>query len=72
MGLWQADFRDGDWLLFGSETAGLPAAVTAARTDRLVRIPQAPGERCLNLSTAAGIGLFEALRQINATRFTAV
>ncbi len=29
-----------------------------------VRIPQAEGERCLNLATAAGIGLFEALRRV--------
>jgi tRNA (cytidine/uridine-2'-O-)-methyltransferase len=76
---WDADFQDGDMLVFGSETAGLPSAVTdacgghacgdqacgdQACGDRVVRIPQVPGERCLNLSTAAGIGLFEALRQI--------
>jgi tRNA(Leu) C34 or U34 (ribose-2'-O)-methylase TrmL len=32
-----------------------------------LRIPQAPGERCLNLATAAGIALYEALRQIGRT-----
>ena len=64
VGLWDAAFADGDWLLLGSETAGLSQSMLAAHRDRAVRIPQAPNERCLNLSTAAGIVLFEALRQI--------
>jgi tRNA (cytidine/uridine-2'-O-)-methyltransferase len=59
--LWDADFRDGDWLIFGSETHGIDRAVLAAHPDRVVRIPQAPGERCLNLSTAVGIAVYEAL-----------
>jgi tRNA (cytidine/uridine-2'-O-)-methyltransferase len=63
---WDADFRSGDCLVFGSETSGLPASVIGFCSDRVVRIPQVPGERCLNLSTAAGIGLFEALRQVTA------
>jgi tRNA (cytidine/uridine-2'-O-)-methyltransferase len=62
--LWQADFQDGDTLIFGSETHGLPADLLARHAARALRIPQAPGERCLNLSTAAGIGLYEALRQL--------
>jgi tRNA (cytidine/uridine-2'-O-)-methyltransferase len=61
--LWDADFRDGDWLIFGSETHGIDRGILAQHPDRVVRIPQAPGERCLNLSTAAGIALFEALRR---------
>jgi tRNA (cytidine/uridine-2'-O-)-methyltransferase len=65
--IWQADFADGDWLLFGSETAGLPRAVLTRWADRLIAIPQVPGERCLNVSTAAGIGLFAALRVIAAS-----
>ena len=60
--LWKADFRDGDWLIFGSETHGIDRSLLTAHTGRVVRIPQAPGERCLNLSTAAGIALYEALR----------
>ena len=59
--LWDAEFRDGDWLIFGSETHGIDRAVLASHPDRVVRIPQAPGERCLNLSTAVGIALYEAL-----------
>ena len=63
--IWTADFTDGDWLLFGSETAGLPKSLLDLWPDRLVGIPQVEGERCLNVSTAAGIGLFEALRRIS-------
>jgi tRNA (cytidine/uridine-2'-O-)-methyltransferase len=61
--LWQADFADGDTLIFGSETRGLSEGVRARfPAGRALRIPQVPGERCLNLSTAVGIGLYEALR----------
>jgi tRNA (cytidine/uridine-2'-O-)-methyltransferase len=62
--LWEARFSDGDWLIFGSETKGIPEKHLLAHADRSVRIPQIEGERCLNLSTAAGAALFEALRQI--------
>ena len=62
--LWDADFHDGDYLIFGSETRGIDRAILAAQPDRVVRIPQAPGERCLNLSTAVGIALYEGLRRL--------
>ncbi len=62
--LWDARFSDGDCLVFGSETAGLPESLLRNHADHCVRIPQVVGERCLNLSTAVGIGLFEAIRQI--------
>ncbi len=64
--LWDADFADGDWLLFGNETRGLPEALHVRLADRLVRIPQATGERCLNLATSAGIALYFALARIIA------
>jgi tRNA (cytidine/uridine-2'-O-)-methyltransferase len=60
---WGADFRDGDWLVFGSETRGLSRAWLDRYPEQTVRIPQVANERCLNLATAAGIGLYEALRQ---------
>jgi len=44
----------------------LVTTLLAAHPDRVVRIPQAPGERCLNLSTAAGIALYQALRRVNS------
>jgi len=65
---WDANFTNGDCLVLGSETHGLSESLLSSDENRCVRIPQASGERCLNLSTAAGIGLFEALRQTHSTR----
>jgi tRNA (cytidine/uridine-2'-O-)-methyltransferase len=62
--MWDVPFADGDVLVFGSETRGIGERVRRQFPDRLVRIPQAAGERCLNLSTAVGIGLYEALRRV--------
>jgi tRNA (cytidine/uridine-2'-O-)-methyltransferase len=55
-------FAAGDTLLFGRESAGVPAEVHAAAHARLV-IPMAPGARSLNVVVAAGMALGEALRQ---------
>ncbi|MFZ1921144.1 MAG: tRNA (cytidine(34)-2'-O)-methyltransferase, partial [Xanthobacteraceae bacterium] len=55
-------FADGDILLFGRETAGVPAEVHAAADARLV-IPMRPGLRSLNVAMAAAIAAGEALRQ---------
>lgn len=66
-GLWDADFRDGDGLVFGNEGHGAPAWLHAfVGKEREIKIPQ-PAEtlRSLNLSTAAGIAVYEALRQIS-------
>lgn len=63
-GLWETAFRDGDVLAFGNEAGGLPEALVERLPGRSVRIPQAAGERCLNLATAAGIALYEAIRQV--------
>lgn len=59
-----AAFEPGDALVFGSETRGLPDALLADYPDRVLTIPlQTEHVRSLNLSTAAGIALYEALRQ---------
>lgn len=63
--LWEADFRPGDHLVFGSEPHGLPKALLNRFSERAVAIPMLPDRRCLNLSTAAGIATYEALRQIS-------
>jgi tRNA (cytidine/uridine-2'-O-)-methyltransferase len=57
-------WQDGDGLVFGRETAGLPEAILQANPDRLVKIPM-PGDfhRSLNVAQAAAVGLYEALRQ---------
>ncbi len=57
-------FQANDWLLFGSETDGLPRSVLEI-CDATVYIPMSqPGVRSLNLSVSAAVGLFEALRQV--------
>ncbi len=65
-GLWDAEFADGDGLMFGSESCGVPDAVAAAVPEEFhIKIPQFDEAlRSLNLSTAAGIAAYEALRQI--------
>jgi tRNA (cytidine/uridine-2'-O-)-methyltransferase len=64
--MWDADFGDGDVLLFGNESRGLRDEVRGRFPgERHLRIPQAAGERCLNLSTAVGIVLYEALRRVS-------
>ena len=61
---WQAAFQPGDYLVFGRETMGLPEKLVRAAGERALRIPMAPGgTRSLNLSTAIGIVLYEAVRQ---------
>jgi tRNA (cytidine/uridine-2'-O-)-methyltransferase len=61
----RAAFRNGDVLVFGSETKGLPSALRERYANRLLGIPMPTGNvRSLNLSTATGIVLYEALRQI--------
>lgn len=61
-------YRDGDFLVFGKETMGLPAELLAANPDTSVRIPITGRVRSINLSTAAGIVLYEALRQTGQLR----
>jgi tRNA (cytidine/uridine-2'-O-)-methyltransferase len=63
-GLWELRFRPGDHLVFGSEPDGLPPTVLAGGQGVPVAIPMLPGRRSLNLSTAAGIAAYEALRQL--------
>ena len=63
----QFQFQPDDWLLFGSETDGLPTTIIE-QCDATVYIPMSePGVRSLNLSVSAAVGLFEANRQLNVT-----
>jgi len=58
------DFQEGDALLFGPETRGLPKEVLEGLpTDHIVRIPMLSGNRSLNLSNAVAVVLYEAWRQ---------
>lgn len=56
-------FQDGDFLVFGKETKGLAPEILAEHPDSLMRLPMTDAVRSLNLSNAAAIILFEALRQ---------
>ncbi|QKO20673.1 tRNA (uridine(34)/cytosine(34)/5-carboxymethylaminomethyluridine(34)-2'-O)-methyltransferase TrmL [Rhodoferax sp. BAB1] len=57
-------FEPGDWLVFGSETSGLPDAVRAAfAPTQQLRLPMRAGQRSLNLSNAVAVTVFEAWRQ---------
>jgi tRNA (cytidine/uridine-2'-O-)-methyltransferase len=59
-------FEDGDILLFGSETRGLPEEVLSRHQGRTFVIPIPTGKvRSLNLASAAGIAVYEALRQLH-------
>ena len=57
-------WRPGDFLVFGSETAGLPPAVREQfPVDQRVRLPMRPEQRSLNLSNSVAVAVFEAWRQ---------
>ena len=61
-------FREGDFIVFGKETQGLPEELLAANAEMSVRIPIFGPVRSINLSTATGIVLYEALRQTGKLR----
>lgn len=57
-------FQRGDALIFGCETRGLPGEILAEHAEQAVRIPIREQVRSLNLSNAAAIAMYEAVRQI--------
>ena len=59
----KAAFRDGCWLFFGKETAGLPQDFRLRHAGRCIRIPMREDARSLNLSNSVAILTYEALRQ---------
>jgi len=61
----KAAFRDGCWLFFGKETAGLPEAFRLAHYERCIRLPIRAQARSLNLSNSVAVLVFEALRQMD-------
>jgi tRNA (cytidine/uridine-2'-O-)-methyltransferase len=57
-------FEPGDWLVFGSETSGLPADLRDTFPEgRRLKLPMRAGQRSLNLSNAVAVTVFEAWRQ---------
>ena len=58
-------YRDGDVLMFGRESTGLPESVLHdPRVSERVRIPMLAGRRSLNLANSASIAVYEAWRQL--------
>jgi tRNA (cytidine/uridine-2'-O-)-methyltransferase len=65
---WEAPYRANSCLVFGSETDGMPDRILEKHPDRSFTIPMTGPVRSLNLATAVGIVLFEALRQTGGAR----
>ena len=56
-------YKDGDYILFGKETKGLPERLLHDNKDMCIRIPMISEARSLNLSNSVAIVAYEALRQ---------
>lgn len=73
--LFQAEFRRGDWIVFGKETSGLqsselsaflPSIEKQAASEQVLHIPMSGPIRSLNLSNAVAVTVFELFRQVGA------
>ncbi|MGI5854425.1 MAG: tRNA (uridine(34)/cytosine(34)/5-carboxymethylaminomethyluridine(34)-2'-O)-methyltransferase TrmL [Bacillota bacterium] len=58
-------YRDGDYIMFGPESRGLPKEMLRTYPDQTIRIPMAKQRRSLNVANSAAIILYEALRQLD-------
>lgn len=58
-------YNDGDYIVFGKESAGIPEEILSKDEEHCIRIPMIENERSLNLSNSVAIVLYEALRQNN-------
>lgn len=67
----QMEFKDGDFILFGKETKGLPEELLYKNPERCMRIPMINEARSLNLSNAVAIVVYEALRQTGFSQLKA-
>lgn len=61
----EVEFKDGDFLVFGKESAGIPEEILIKHPNESIRIPMDRDIRSLNLSNSVAIVLYEALRQNN-------
>jgi tRNA (cytidine/uridine-2'-O-)-methyltransferase len=61
----EVSYKEGDLLIFGSETTGLPSIFREKWEKNFATIPMKSDSRCLNLSNAVSIVLYEALRQLD-------
>ena len=63
----EADFKDGDFIFFGSETAGIHEDILNAYKEQNITIPMTKDGRSLNLAISTGIVLYDAIRQNYST-----
>jgi tRNA (cytidine/uridine-2'-O-)-methyltransferase len=61
-------YQEGDWLVFGSETSGLPESIRTKFESQCVSLPMIGPVRSLNLAVSVGVGVYEAYRQIAASQ----
>jgi len=61
---WDAKIDDGDMLVFGRESKGLPASLLASHPASCLTIPMSEGTRSINQATSVGIVLYEGMRQL--------
>lgn len=61
----EIEFKQGDFLVFGSETKGLPENLIFSNPEQSVTIPMSDNQRSLNLANSVSIVVYEALRQNN-------
>ena len=59
----QVEYKPGDFLMFGKESAGLPESLISKHYAQAVRVPMLSWARSLNLSNTVALALYEALRQ---------
>jgi tRNA (cytidine/uridine-2'-O-)-methyltransferase len=64
---WEAKFCQGDYLVFGRETKGLPESLLLSEAASCLTIPMSAETRSLNLATAVAIVLFEGIRQLHSS-----
>lgn len=64
-----AQFKEGDFLVFGKETKGLPEELLKENKESCLRIPMIGETRSLNLSNSVAIAVYEGLRQLNFKNF---
>ena len=57
------EFKEGDFLVFGPETRGIPEAILDKNKETAITIPMLEGQRSLNLSNSVSIVLYESIRQ---------
>ena len=65
----EVSYQDGDYLVFGKESVGIDEALLKDHEDNVLRIPMLEGIRCLNLSNAVALVVYEAIRQNGFTGF---